>query len=80
MNEGVVAVDKQERVLILNPAAEALLGVTADFAKGRPIHEVIRHPGLRLIENARASSEPAVDEFAIHTPDGKARAGDRHGF
>ncbi|MCL5105002.1 MAG: ATP-binding protein [Armatimonadetes bacterium] len=74
MNEGVVAVDKQERVLILNPAAEALLGVTADSAKGRPIHEVIRHPSLRqllLRLHATEANEPAVDEFAIHTPSEK---------
>ncbi|MDP1776287.1 MAG: PrpR N-terminal domain-containing protein, partial [Moraxellaceae bacterium] len=37
LNEGVIAVDAQEQVLAMNPAAEQLIGVVADWAKGRAL-------------------------------------------
>lgn len=37
LNEGVIAVDAQEQVLAMNPAAEQLVGVVADWAKGKTL-------------------------------------------
>jgi PAS domain S-box-containing protein len=40
--EAIVAADRQGRVLLLNPAAEALTGWSAAEAQGRPVHDVVR--------------------------------------
>jgi diguanylate cyclase (GGDEF)-like protein/PAS domain S-box-containing protein len=40
--EGVVTVDADERVLLMNPAAEELTGWPAAEAVGRPVDEVVR--------------------------------------
>lgn len=45
MSDGVLAVDRQGRVLVVNPAARALLGVTGD-AQGRALGEVVGEPAL----------------------------------
>ena len=37
LNEGVIAVDAQEQVLAMNPAAEQLVGVVAEWAKGKTL-------------------------------------------
>jgi propionate catabolism operon transcriptional regulator len=37
LNEGVIAVDAQEQVLAMNPAAEQLVGVVAEWAKGKAL-------------------------------------------
>jgi len=42
MIEGVVAVDKQERVVHINEAAEGILGITAASSVGKPLWEVTR--------------------------------------
>jgi two-component system cell cycle sensor histidine kinase/response regulator CckA len=41
IGDGVVSTDREERVVLMNPAAEALLGVTQDEAKGLPIEDVL---------------------------------------
>jgi PAS domain S-box-containing protein len=38
--DGIVAVDGEDRVLFLNPAAELLLGCTSEAAAGRPVAKV----------------------------------------
>ncbi|VAX21785.1 Phosphate regulon sensor protein PhoR (SphS), partial [hydrothermal vent metagenome] len=42
MIEGVVAVDKKERVVHINEAAEGILGITAASSAGKPLWEVTR--------------------------------------
>ncbi|MCL4211456.1 MAG: PAS domain-containing protein [Phycisphaeraceae bacterium] len=46
MSSGVVALDVEQRVFNLNLAAERLLGVKAESAIGRLLHEVVRQPDL----------------------------------
>jgi two-component system phosphate regulon sensor histidine kinase PhoR len=42
MKEGVLAVDYDERILLLNKTAEDILGITDKFAHGKTLQEVIR--------------------------------------
>jgi PAS domain S-box-containing protein len=42
MSDAVIAVDGEQRILLVNRAAEALLGLTARDVLGRPCYEVIR--------------------------------------
>jgi len=46
LEEGVVAVDREERIVSVNPAMERLLGLPADRALGRPLAELA--PALSL--------------------------------
>ena len=46
LDEGVVAVDTEERIQTLNPAMEKLLGISAELALGRRLSEMA--PGLGL--------------------------------
>ena len=51
--DGVVVVDLRERVVSLNPAAEALLGISTHRAVGRPCAEVLAGtPALATLDGA----------------------------
>lgn len=61
LNEGVIAVDADQRILLTNPAMETLAGLTADDARGKrldelapelSVDEVFRHghPSLGRVE------------------------------
>ncbi|MES1943939.1 Fis family proprionate catabolism activator [Salinisphaera sp. PC39] len=41
LNEGVVAVDAEQKVLLTNPAMETLAGVTAENARGRRLEDLV---------------------------------------
>ncbi len=49
MAEGVVAVDAQGRVLLMNPASRRLLGWAPDEGIGQRFIEIARHPGLQAL-------------------------------
>lgn len=66
MHEGVIALDTQERVITVNRAAEALLGVVATQAKGHLIQEVVRNVTLqRLAAAAMHSTESATADIVL---------------
>jgi two-component system, OmpR family, phosphate regulon sensor histidine kinase PhoR len=66
MHEGVLALDTQERVITVNRAAEALLGVVATQAKGHTIQEVVRNMTLqRLLASAMHSTESTTADFVL---------------
>lgn len=72
MAEGVIAVDGQERVISMNPAAVRILGVTDEVVKGKWLHEVIRNSSFEkflrgVIENDSVSEAT----FVLSTPDGE---------
>jgi len=46
MNEGVIAVDAESRVLFINRAAERLLGVSAAAVTGKSLPAAVRQPAL----------------------------------
>ncbi|MHB9036345.1 MAG: ATP-binding protein [Armatimonadota bacterium] len=69
MKEGVIAIDNDDHVLILNPTAERLLGVDLDTVKGKTIQEAIRNPDLqRFFERTHISQTTTTDEIVFHTP------------
>ncbi|MBK7142361.1 MAG: HAMP domain-containing protein [bacterium] len=66
MIEGVIAVDTEERLLIVNRAASELLQINADTARGRTIQEVVRNTDLlRLIDSTLATNAPTEGEIAM---------------
>jgi two-component system phosphate regulon sensor histidine kinase PhoR len=70
MVEGVLAVDPEGAILSLNEAGAQMLGVAAEQAHGRIVHEAIRHAGLlTFVEKALASSEPVEQDLEATGPD-----------
>jgi propionate catabolism operon transcriptional regulator len=58
LEEGVVAVDQEERIESLNPAMARLLGTAAEKAVGRRLSEVAPELGLaRVLQSGRAELE-----------------------
>jgi len=67
MTEGVLVVDRDERVVHLNRAAEAILRVQAPDARGRFIQEVARNPDLQaFLRTAISSDRPVEGDIAWH--------------
>lgn len=66
MNEGVIAVDNDDRVMILNTTAAQMLDIKPDTAKGNMIQEVMRNSVIqRFISKVRAESATICEEFTI---------------
>ncbi len=59
LEEGVVAVDMKERVQILNPSMEKLIGVSSDQLLGRPLSEIA--PGLSLQRTLQSGASELED-------------------
>lgn len=71
MREGVLAVDRDERIIMINPSAESLLGVRADEVIGRLVQEVLRHAELqRLLAKALAGEPIPAEESLLSWPGG----------
>ncbi|MBI5501306.1 MAG: HAMP domain-containing protein [Deltaproteobacteria bacterium] len=63
MREGVLLLDREARIVLVNPALRESLLLDADVV-GKLLLEGIRHAGLRdLIDVARKSGEPALGEI-----------------
>jgi len=68
MVEGVVAVDRDERVLTINLAAGRLLAVATGGVEGRLIQEVVRNPELhQFIERTFGSTQPVEGDIVLLT-------------
>lgn len=61
MVEGVLAVDREERLLSLNAAAERLLALSEGRAQGRSIQEVIRNTDLQNLVARTLRSETTIE-------------------
>jgi len=70
MNEGVVAVDAQERISFLNGAARAILGLEPEVeVRGRRVYELVREPRiLGLLQAAGSGRGTAEAEIAHDGP------------
>jgi two-component system, OmpR family, phosphate regulon sensor histidine kinase PhoR len=69
MVEGVIAVDREERIVHVNGAAAAILGVDVKNAQGRRIWEVTRVVEVReALTEAMKTSRVRVSEVRIPTP------------
>jgi two-component system phosphate regulon sensor histidine kinase PhoR len=69
MAEGVLAIDREDRVLLANPASVRLLEINADEVIGRPLWEITRQ---RVLSDAAAnvlrSGRSSDQEFETNTP------------
>jgi two-component system, OmpR family, phosphate regulon sensor histidine kinase PhoR len=66
MVEGVIAVDSRSRVISLNRAASALLGLDPEFVIQRRIIEVVENPDLQwFITRSLAASGPIEGEITL---------------
>lgn len=66
MSEGVLAVDAAGRVLNLNAAAAALLGIERESARGRALEEIVRQPDLqRFLREELATGRNAEGEIEL---------------
>jgi len=66
MVEGVIAVDSRSRVISLNRAASALLGLDPAFVIQRNINEVVENPDIQwFITRSLAASEPIEGEITL---------------
>jgi two-component system phosphate regulon sensor histidine kinase PhoR len=67
MVEGVVAVDADERIINLNPAAAELFGIQMTAARGRSLQEVIRNSSLqRFFARVLTENRPMEEDIVLH--------------
>ena len=67
MVEGVLAVDKHERIISLNKATGQLLGINEAQAQGRRLREVVRNADLqRFVARTLRSDGPVEDDVVLH--------------
>jgi len=71
MVEGVLAVDKQGRLISLNQAGARMLGVAAAAVQNRSIQEVMRDQGLQWFVTRALSSEQTVEDDVVLQADGQ---------
>ncbi len=65
MEEGVLAINNESRILSLNKTCAALLGGETHKLEGHAIYEVIRKPELlEFVERALASPRPSTPRYA----------------
>ena len=69
MAEGVIAVDSRKRVLLANPAVEAILGLKKGSALGRALVEVLRNRVIdEMVDRAIQNQNSIAEEIEIHHP------------
>jgi two-component system phosphate regulon sensor histidine kinase PhoR len=69
MAEGVIAVGKDERVLIANAASCRLLGLEVEDQTGRPLLEVTRsRPVYEAVMETLQTGRSVKEEFEVNTP------------
>jgi two-component system phosphate regulon sensor histidine kinase PhoR len=67
MEEGVLAVDRNERLISINGAAAAMLKIDAFRGQGRLIQEEVRNTELqRFVQRALSSHLPVSAELELH--------------
>ena len=69
MNDGILVVDEENNVTLINQAAGLIFNVTREGALGHSLVEVIRHFKMNeLLEKTRESGMPQIDSFE-NTPE-----------
>ncbi len=70
MADGVIAVDADNRVILINPVVEDVFGLDEDTSLGKTVLEVVRDYELeRLFSKALDSGRPTQKELRILTPE-----------
>ena len=66
MAEGVVAVDREERLITANRAAVTMLEIPVANMQGRPLLEMVRNPALqKLVADALRQEQPVEGEIVV---------------
>lgn len=66
MNEGVIAIDRQKQVLLMNPTAEKLFGCHASSVLGKSLLEVTRHTQVeRIVDHAFREKKTLSEEILL---------------
>jgi two-component system phosphate regulon sensor histidine kinase PhoR len=69
MEEGVLAIDREGRIISLNKPCAALLGSDVERLRGRLVHEAIRNADLlQLVESALAAPSPIDADIELYGP------------
>jgi PAS domain S-box-containing protein len=64
--DAVIVTDRNERVLLVNPAAEAAFELGGAAVIGRPVAQVLRDPELvRLLQDHRVDAPPQAGEVQV---------------
>lgn len=71
MIEGVVVIDKDDRIISLNPAAQKLFRVAGDDVVGRAVPSVIRNADLQRLVNRSGKTEKPVEGEVVLRDSGK---------
>jgi len=70
MQEGVIAIDKDERIITVNDAAADIFSFPSTILKGRFILEVVRNVEFQsFIQRALATHEPVEDDIVLEKED-----------
>lgn len=70
MEEGVLVLDNQGRILTINRAAGQMFSLDTEKVRGRPMHEVLRKANvLRFTEDALSGSLPLQSDIVIYDRD-----------
>jgi two-component system, OmpR family, phosphate regulon sensor histidine kinase PhoR len=66
MLEGVIAVDREERIISMNPAAARWFDIDAEKVQGRSIQEAMRNLAIqRFVTRALGSRDPIQDDIVV---------------
>ncbi|MBI4358258.1 MAG: PAS domain-containing protein, partial [Candidatus Omnitrophica bacterium] len=69
MTEGVLAVDRNKRVLFTNPSANDLFQIREGSGIGRYVLEIVRNPAIdQMIDQAIANQTIVTEEIELHYP------------
>jgi two-component system, OmpR family, phosphate regulon sensor histidine kinase PhoR len=69
MSDGVIALDKRGRIVLLNPAAEAMFKVKGSDIMNKPFLQVVRNYQLaQVFQEAIAQGEPICRKVELVTP------------
>lgn len=80
MVEGVVAVDNDERILLVNAAAQSMLGIEGREMRGRLLQEAVRNVELqRFLLRLAQQRRPAEVEISAIMPGGVKKTLEVHG-
>src|SRR5690606_22070926 len=64
--EGLLSIDLEDRIIMMNQASARLLNTRQDTAVGKTIQEVIRNPEIqKLIKDAATTHEPMEKEVVF---------------
>lgn len=69
MADGLVALNEEQQVILINPAAAKMFGVTEFESKGKSLIEMNRNPQLaEVVQEVYETKKPAITEIYLHFP------------